>query len=50
MIKIRPYLTYQGTCSETIELYQKAFRTEVLQITRYSDIPQNPENPVPKGS
>ena len=49
MIKIRPYLTFQGTCAEAIELYEKAFNTKVLQVVRFSDIPANPEHPVPEG-
>lgn len=48
-MKIRPYLTYQGACSEAIELYKKAFRTDILQIMRFSDMPPNPEHPIPEG-
>lgn len=48
-MKIRPYLTYQGTCSEAIELYKKAFRTEVLQLIRFSDLVPNPDHPIPDG-
>ena len=29
-MKIRPYLTYQGTCSEAIDLYKRAFKTGAI--------------------
>jgi len=48
-MNIRPYLTYQGTCGEAIELYKKAFKTDVLQLMRFSDIPSNPQHPIPEG-
>lgn len=48
-MKIRPYLTYQGTCREAIALYERAFQTQATDITTYSDIPPNPQNPVPEG-
>ena len=48
-MKIRPYLTYQGTCLEAIKLYEKAFNIQATEITSYSDISANPENPVPEG-
>lgn len=48
-MKIRPYLTYQGTCTEALALYERAFQTKVLQVMRFSDLPQNPGNPIPEG-
>lgn len=48
-MKIRPYLTYQGTCEEAIALYEKAFKTQATEIMRFSDIPPNPENQIPEG-
>jgi len=48
-MNIRPYLTYQGTCGEAIELYKKTFKTDVLQLMRFSDIPSNPQHPIPEG-
>ncbi len=45
-MEIRPYLTFKnGSCSEAIELYTKAFNTEVLEIMRASDIPSFPNGP-----
>ena len=44
-MQIRPYLIFRGECQEAIELYKKAFKTEVSEIMRFSDIPQNQDNP-----
>lgn len=41
-MKIRPYLTFNGECEEAIELYKKAFQTDVLQIMRFADMPSVP--------
>lgn len=46
-MQIRPYLTFKGQCNEALELYTKAFQTEVSQIMRFSDLPQNPDNSMP---
>ncbi len=45
-MQIRPYLTFKGNCQEAIELYTRAFKTEVSEIMRFSDIPQSPGNPM----
>ena len=46
-MKIRPYLTFNGTCEEAIQLYKKAFKTEIIDLMRFSDIPANPDFPIP---
>ncbi len=46
-MKIRPYLTFNGTCNEAIELYKMAFKTDTMQIMRFSDMPPNPDFPIP---
>ena len=38
-MKIRPYLTYAGQCTEAIGLYERAFKAELLQITRFWEMP-----------
>ena len=48
-MKIRPYLTYQGTCREAIALYERPFQTKATDVTTYSDIPPNANNPIPEG-
>lgn len=45
-MEIRPYLSFKGECQEAIEIYQRAFKTEALEIMRFSDMPPNPENPM----
>ena len=45
-MQIRPYLIFRGECQEAIELYKRAFKTEVAEIMHFSDIPQNPDNTV----
>ncbi len=46
-MKIRPYLTFSGNCQEAIDLYKKAFKTDIIQVMRFSDMPPNPNFPVP---
>ena len=46
-MQIRPYLTFKGECEEAIKLYEKAFKSEVSEIMRFGDMPQDPENPMP---
>lgn len=45
-MQIRPYLTFRGECQEAIELYKRAFGTEVLEIARFSDMPPTPDSPM----
>ncbi len=44
----RTYLTFHGECSEAIELYKRAFKTEVIQILKFKDMPANPNFPIPE--
>lgn len=46
-MKIRPYLTFDGTCAEAIALYTRALQAETLQIMRFSDLLSNPDFPIP---
>lgn len=46
-MNIRPYLTYQGDCENAIHLYERAFSTKAKDVTRFSDLPPDPENPLP---
>lgn len=48
-MKIRPYLTFQGDCTEALALYERAFRTKVSQVMRASDLPARSEQPMPEG-
>ncbi len=44
-MEIRPYLIFKGECQGTIEFYKRTFETEISEIMRFSDIPQDPNNP-----
>ncbi len=46
-MKIGPYLTYNGTCGEAIELYKKAFKTDTIHVMRFLDMPANPNFQIP---
>lgn len=45
-MEIRPYFIFKCGCQDAIELYKRAFETEVSEIMRFSDIPQSPDNPM----
>jgi len=46
-MRIRPYLTFAGQCAEAIELYKRAFKTDTLQVVKFSDMPPDPNFPLP---
>lgn len=47
-MKIRPYLTYAGTCQQAIDLYKRAFGTDVIQVLRFGELPPNPDFAMPE--
>ena len=47
-MKIRPYLTFNGTCEEAIQLYKRAFQTDTIEVMRFKDMPPNPAFSVPE--
>jgi len=47
-MQVRPYLSFKGECQEAIELYEKAFKIEKTEIMRFSDMPPNPDMPIPE--
>jgi PhnB protein len=46
-LEIRPYLIFKGECQAAINLYERAFDTRVNEIQRFSDMPENLEDPMP---
>lgn len=46
MTTINPYLFFDGTCEEAFQFYQSAFGGEFAHVSRYKDMPPNPEFPV----
>jgi len=48
MTTITPYLFFNGTCEEAFNFYKSAFGGEFENVSRYKDMPPNPEFPVPE--
>ena len=46
-MEIRPYLTFNGDCNEALALYKRAFKTDMLEVMRFSDMPKNPAWAIP---
>lgn len=46
-MKIRPYITFNGQCAEAIELYKRAFDTDTLELTLFSQMPPMPNYTLP---
>ena len=47
MIKINPYLTFDGTCEAAFNFYKSIFGGEFQFIGKFKDMPENSEYPVP---
>jgi len=47
MAVINPYLNFPGTCEEAFNHYKSVFGGEFMFVGRYSDMPQDPANPMP---
>lgn len=47
-MEIRPYISFNDECNEAIELYKSAFNSEVIQIMRFRDLPENPNWEIPE--
>lgn len=48
MMEIRPYITFDGECTEALALYKRAFHCRELQIMHFRDLPQNPQWAIPE--
>ena len=48
MIKINPYLNFNGNCMEAFEFYKSVFGGEFPYIGRYKDMPTDADHPLPK--
>jgi len=42
------YLNFNGNCREAVEYYAQVFGSEITNFTTFSDIPPNPEYPLPE--
>ena len=39
-MQARPYITFKGECREAMELYTRAFNTQVYDVSLFEDVPQ----------
>lgn len=44
---IIPFLNFQGKCGEAIAFYEEIFEVSDKRVMLYSDLPENPNNPMP---
>ncbi len=43
---ITPYLNFDGNCEEAFLWYMKIFNGKIQHISKYGDIPENPDKPM----
>lgn len=48
MITINPYLDFNGNCEEAFEFYKSVFGVELSSVMRYTEMPTDPEHPLPE--
>lgn len=48
MIKIHPYLNFNGNCLEAFEFYKSVFGGDFPYVGFFKDMPQDPEHPMPE--
>lgn len=46
MTKLNPYLIFKGTCEEAFNFYKSVFGSEFQIVSRFRDMPENPDYPV----
>ena len=46
MTTINPYLTFQGNCEGAFNFYKAVFGGEFSYVSRFKDMPKNPEYPI----
>jgi PhnB protein len=47
MISINPYLNFNGTCEQAFNFYKSAFGGEFEVLSRFHEMPENPDCKVP---
>jgi PhnB protein len=47
MAIINPSINFNGNCEEAFNFYRSAFGGEFGGITRFKDVPSDPEHPIP---
>lgn len=48
MIKLNPYLNFNGNCLAAFEFYKSVFGGEIPYIARYKDMPADSGHPLPE--
>lgn len=43
-----PYLNFNGNCRDAVAFYEEVFGTEKAKLITFSDLPENPDFPMPK--
>lgn len=46
LIDSYPYLLFNGNAEEALSFYAKVFKAEILDISKFKDMPQQPDNPI----
>lgn len=46
MARLHAYLNFQGNCEQAFQFYTEVFNAKTLNITRFGDIPADPNYPV----
>lgn len=47
-MEVQVYLNFDGNCEEAMKTYEKVFSGKNMEIMRYSDIPDDPNFPIPE--
>ena len=45
-MKFELFISFNGNCREAMEFYAKVFKSEVLDVMKYSDAPADPSEPM----
>ena len=48
MTKLNPYLTFKGNCEDAFEFYKSIFGGDFAYKGRFSEMPPDPNHPVPE--
>ncbi len=47
IMRLNPYLNFNGQCEAAFQLYQKVLNGKNLQMFRFADMPPSDEMPIP---
>lgn len=49
MVRVEPYLYFQGRCEEALNYYRDAIAADAMVVARFGDIPGSPSPPAAAG-